>query len=155
MKSASGSSLSIMCSIKPVHLKKTSLNRYSNKLGIKGITKNVMHCHLAHRLKNKITQQESPLKPQFFSLSEIQIPSLAVQTNSQSLWNRKPFLSTERKENRTTLTEVISLIAMRTKMKMSWMIVRAYRRSQGSPQTPQWAADMSLKVTGISTEHSP
>jgi hypothetical protein len=155
MKCASGSCHSIMCSIKQGSLIMTSLISFSNRLGTKDFTTNVKHYHLPHSLLNKKSYQESPLKLQHPSLREIQIPTPLAPTISQSLSSKKQFLSTERRENRTTSTEATSSIATRTRMKTSWMIVRASRRSQGSPRTPPWGADRSLIVKGGSTEHNP
>jgi len=154
MKCASGSCHSIMCSIKQGSLIMTSLISFSNRLGTKDFTTNAKHCYLPHSLKIKKSYQESPLKLQHPSLREIQIPTPLAPTISQSLSSKKLFLSTERRENRTTSTEATSSIAMRTRMKTSWMTVRASRRSQGSPRTPPWGADRSLIVKGGSTEHN-
>lgn len=155
MKCASGSCHSIMCSIKQGSLIMTSLISFSNRLGTKDFTTNAKHCNLPLSLLNNKSYQESPLKLQLRRLREIQLPTPVARTISQSLSSKKLFLSTERRETRTTSTEATSSIATRTRMKTSWMIVRASRRSHGSPRTPPWGADRSLIVRAGSTERNP
>ena len=155
MKCASGSCHSIMCSIKQGSLIMTSLISFSNRLGTKDFTTNAKHCNLPLSLLNNKSYQESPLKLQLRRLREIQLPTPVARTISQSLSSKKLFLSTERRETRTTSTEATSSIATRTRMKTSWMIVRASRRSHGSPRTPPWGADRSLIARAGSTERNP
>jgi hypothetical protein len=155
MKCASGSCHSIMCSIKQGSLIMTSLISFSNRLGTKDFTTNAKHCNLPHSLLNNKSYQESPLKLQIRRLREIQLPTPVAPTISQSLSSKKLFLSTERRETRTTSTEATSSIVTRTRMKTSWMIVRASLRSHGSPRTPPWGADRSLIVRAGSTERNP